>query len=603
MIQIRDSSAWKIENLVLLGNDLVPDKAIYYDDTDSTTISSGSNETLLIQGVFVGRRWSQNAQLYTGINNGFIYGLYIGGPNLVNNDEFSVKECRFFDCSSAGVLIASNQSIWGSFENVSLDTCGYGIDTRSNLQPRNVCFNRNTIADLRIRDNTIHDVVGFNAENSKLLIHQSLNASVRVNGGKALLNGTLMTGPYWAQFTQAKDVHFENWLVDVGTAVGRRLQVSASSTQRSRVYIRHCRLPNGDTRDGYELNAGASSGGLQYDIEEGAFKAKGTLDGSIWVDPTTLVDTATLLQSLSIGATPTGTVSTTSGSATITGTNTIFTDLRPGQQIIISDTSEVLTILSIASATSMSATANAANTEASSAYRIIIVADGDPVIPALGADLSGMLLTGNCYDNNFLYARINNESGGTVDPGSMAGTVTISAGGTTLTGSGSDFTPARSRAGDYRNQLIRDANRRDNRLGDLAHRTDCRRVHCYGKRIPSEAQTALAQDRRQRNQGQRHGHIRRRGACLARGRNLHGHRALRLGRLCLLDLHDRRSRDDEIGLCIGSKYGFRSSPERKRHRVQYRLWHAHRLRYQGVSIRFHGRQNARHPVLGGRGGQ
>jgi len=64
----------------------------------------------------------------------------------------------------------------------------------------------------------------------------------------------------------------------------------------------------------------------------------------------------------------TGTVSTTTGDATVTGTGTLFlTELVVGDTIRVTDTSEVLKVLSIASNTSLEATTNASNNEASSA--------------------------------------------------------------------------------------------------------------------------------------------------------------------------------------------------------------------------------------------
>lgn len=137
MFDIRDSSAAKISNMVLLGGGLVPDKAIYYNDTGSgipdTPFDSGTNELLVLERLFVGRKWGQNATVYSGINNGFNYGLYVGGPNLVNNDSLYVRDSQFYDCAIAGVALLSNQSIWNDFSNFIADSCGYGIDTRSNL--------------------------------------------------------------------------------------------------------------------------------------------------------------------------------------------------------------------------------------------------------------------------------------------------------------------------------------------------------------------------------------------------------------------------------------------------------------------------------------
>jgi hypothetical protein len=64
----------------------------------------------------------------------------------------------------------------------------------------------------------------------------------------------------------------------------------------------------------------------------------------------------------------TGTVSTSLGSPTVTGTGTNFTnELEVGDTIRITDTSEVLVVLSITSNTVLTATTNSANNELSSA--------------------------------------------------------------------------------------------------------------------------------------------------------------------------------------------------------------------------------------------
>jgi hypothetical protein len=350
VFDIRDSSAAKLKNFALLGGGQVPDKAIYYNDTGSADApqDSGTNEWLTLEDLTIGRRWTQNAETYTGVDNGFQYGLYVGGPNLVNNDQIFVERCAFHDCKTAGIHVASNQSIWGQYSNVTLNACGRGLDVRSNGTYVNICFNRNTIADLRIRDNTIHDIHGFNSENAKLLIEQSLNASININGGKVVLSSTTMTGDYWATFTQVKRVNFENWWVDPGTTTGKKIQFNASSTQHGQIRIRGCSLPDGDSRDGYELNATTGACGLLFDIEQGEFRAKGRLDGSQTYDPASMAD---------------------------------------GDSLLVSQVQAI-------------------------AAGII---EGDPYLVSFSTDLDSVMLTGNCYDNNLLYVRFNNETGTTKD--------------------------------------------------------------------------------------------------------------------------------------------------------------------------------------------
>lgn len=351
MFRIQDSTAVTLDNMALLGGGKVPDAAIFYDDTDSKVLSSASNESFLVRDLTIGRKWNQAAQIHTGVNNGFKYGLYVGGPNLVNNDELHVVRTKFHDCAIAGIHIASNQSIWSSYADCLFNGCGRGMYTRSACTLRDAAFNRNTIADFSLSDKIVVDIYGFNAENSKLLIEQENNASIRVFGGKALLNASAMPGAYWATFAATRDIRFENWLVDDAQLAGaiKKVKIDASSLQRGRILIKHCRLPRGDTRDGYELNVAANTAGLRFDIEEGGFRAKGTLEGTLAWDPPLL----------EIGA----------------DANTAL-QVHPNADIIA----------------------------------------GDPVLASFSPPQPDLLLVGNAYIANTLYARFYNRTGGSVNP-------------------------------------------------------------------------------------------------------------------------------------------------------------------------------------------
>jgi hypothetical protein len=281
MFHLRTYTAVKFQNMVLLGGGLVPNKCIYSDDTGSTAAptDSANAEHLTITECSIGRRWGQDAPIHTGVNNGFVCGVYFGGPNLVNNDQFYAARTQIHDCSTAGWLNAANQSIWGHMEDMLFDSCGYGIDSRSNLQLSQMQFNRNTIADIRIRDNTIHDITGFNAENSARLWDQSLNASLKIKGGRVVLT-SLLTDDNWARLTQAKDLHLEDFWVDPGSTTGKKLGITASSGQRGRIDIEKCRLPDGAVRGGYAITAPNGSAGLLVNIAEAEFRMEGRLDGS-----------------------------------------------------------------------------------------------------------------------------------------------------------------------------------------------------------------------------------------------------------------------------------------------------------------------------------
>lgn len=93
---------------------------------------------------------------------------------------------------------------------------------------------------------------------------------------------------------------------------------------------------------------------------------------------------------LIITAKLTGTVSTTSGDATVTGTGTSFTsELEVGDWVYIDDTGELLKVSSITNDTSFEATANSSNNEASSASGEILLKLSVEASKSFNHDLEG----------------------------------------------------------------------------------------------------------------------------------------------------------------------------------------------------------------------
>lgn len=282
MFQVRDGSGWSFDNLVLLGSSVnVPNAAIFLDDTNGIDPTSGDNEFATISRVIVGRRWKQESLLPGYVTKPFKYGVLIDGPNGLNNDSWYIQQCQFHDCSEAGTYISSVQSIWGSSFNCTYDTCKKGFWTGSSTLLVNPSFNRNTECDFVAFRDTQQVVISFNAENSARLISQSIDASITLLGGKALLSNTLMTDAYYAKITQCKNLSLRDFWVAPGTTAGKKIQITASTTQRGDIYMRGCDLPDGQSRVGYELRAPSASGGLLFDIQKGEFRAKGRLDGSV----------------------------------------------------------------------------------------------------------------------------------------------------------------------------------------------------------------------------------------------------------------------------------------------------------------------------------
>lgn len=92
----------------------------------------------------------------------------------------------------------------------------------------------------------------------------------------------------------------------------------------------------------------------------------------------------------------TGTVATSSGSATLTGTGTSFTaDLRVGSNIRVVDTTEVFRVMAIASDTSLTLDRNAGSTDASSTLEAMEAASNGTVASVTGVDVGDPADAGN----------------------------------------------------------------------------------------------------------------------------------------------------------------------------------------------------------------
>lgn len=270
MLRIRDSNNVVIDSLTFLGNaSTPPTAAIYFEQDSAGTV--GTNEFCTISNVSIGRSAISATSPGT---FPLARGIWIGGAVDGNNDSFYIDRCTINDCTTAGIAIDNNQSIWGSISNTFLNTCGYGIYTGSNVQCSNVCFNRNTVADLyAFRDITV-TIDGFNSENAVLPISTSQGASIYINGGK-IICGSLMSGTYWADIAAPNYVSLSNLQVAQAAGItGKKLRVSGTSTITARVFISQCRLPDGNSDAGYEFNFSTGTAGGYINVSAAPFEAK-----------------------------------------------------------------------------------------------------------------------------------------------------------------------------------------------------------------------------------------------------------------------------------------------------------------------------------------
>ena len=355
LFKFQDYSTTTVENVIFLGQSgSVPAAAINSERVVPSGGEIGTNELLRVKNVKIGRRWIQDS----GNSTGFVYGIYVGGTEG-NNDQFTIDGCAIHDCSTAGLNIANTQSIWSSSRDTLFDTCGFGVITNSNLELINPQFNRNVSGDVKVLNNARLKVTQFNAENSVLLADLSLGASIFIDGGKAILNETYMTGDYWLDANAAQNVNISNFMTQYsGATTQKKLRITAGSASTSKLVLKGNSLGqpagtgagpgDGETRSAYELRAPASTGGVVFDISQGSFNVKGRLDGTVTVDPPSLATNADSVTSFAVGS--------------VTG-----------------------------------------------------ISSGDPVLVSFSNTTQSIVLQGNAYGTNLLFGRFWNKTGGTID--------------------------------------------------------------------------------------------------------------------------------------------------------------------------------------------
>lgn len=444
MFLIRDSSSFTFRDLIFLGKTgASPAAFINFDSTGAGT--EGTNEHMVIDCVRMGRNYTQDGS--TGL--GAAYGIYLGGSENADNDQFCFSRSQIYDCTVAAIAILNNQSIWGRITDFHLDTCAVGLWSASNLQCANLQFNRNTVCDLKIENDTEHKVVGFNSENAKLLIDQYSLASLFVDGGKALINPSLMTGDYWANFSALDECVLENWNV-IEEPPTKKIYVKTGNASSGRIYIRNCTLPNGGSSSGYVLDApgtaSPASGAMPifYDIEHGQFKVRGRIDLTKTLDLASIADNGTNFEASMFASSSSGTVLgdfiVSSLGVSISGlltTNGMFADYRPFTRFV-NKTGGVIDLAStklryrklveeIRQNTVVTHdVASAANGAGSTFTTAVACQFGDFVIVSCATNATYQFLTSaNVSAANEVKIRFQNESGGTVNPASADYNVAI----------------------------------------------------------------------------------------------------------------------------------------------------------------------------------
>lgn len=193
MFRVSDCTYLEFHDLLVLGSDSAPpSEGIYFEEPpDGGTI--GGNAHCLVRGCRFGN-WTWTSP---DLNGGKMdYGLRWGGRNT-NNDQFSVENCQFVDCTTAGVAIDNTQSVWGQLSNAYFLRCGVGFVSAAQVFATNLTFNRCSV-DIEVLSTAEMFVFGCFSEHSALNFRLLGPGRLRVYGGRILLQEE-MVGPNFAE--------------------------------------------------------------------------------------------------------------------------------------------------------------------------------------------------------------------------------------------------------------------------------------------------------------------------------------------------------------------------------------------------------------------
>jgi len=193
MFKVVDASHCTFEDLLILGDDATPPSEGIYFEQPVSGGQIGTNEHHLVRRCRFGHwTWTSDP-----VNDGAMaYGIRFGGVNA-NNDQFSIEDCQFYDCTIAGVAIDSIQSIWGHFINPQFNRCNIGIRTATSTNIWNLACNRSATADLVLQSTAHVQVHGYYSEHAALLFHvQNAGSCLILDGGHVQFQDE-MIGSYW----------------------------------------------------------------------------------------------------------------------------------------------------------------------------------------------------------------------------------------------------------------------------------------------------------------------------------------------------------------------------------------------------------------------
>lgn len=261
MINIQDSLWCTVEDILFLGDDTSPPLAGIYSESP-TTATIGTNAAMLVLRCRFGH-WT-----YTkgALNDGSMeYGIRFGGASNTNNDQFTITDCDFMDCSFAGIAIDNTQSIWGTLYNCHFQLCDKGLVTSASVTAYNLTFNRCVTTDIEVNSTAQVVVFGMWSEHSKCTVRVTGNGGkFTCIGGMCLVDTALMTDTYFAEHQACgggAQFIWQGFFLNGS----KTLKVTGNtSSSKGLVAVRDCTGLDGPSK--FDIVASTGTGGLEVDI-------------------------------------------------------------------------------------------------------------------------------------------------------------------------------------------------------------------------------------------------------------------------------------------------------------------------------------------------
>lgn len=279
IIKVEDSVGVRIENLIFYGDSGTPPKAAvrFYTPASGGT-NVGTNEYCTVRNCKIARI---NETVTATDTYPFVNGIIVDADVSPNNGNIYVEDTEIYDCSDYGFYTEYRSSDGCHLQNVLFQNCGYGVYTNSDLRLTHATFKDNTV-DLfanggTLTSYTVVSVDGFYSTLSGLPVSLDSSVDFSINGGNINLD-TNLSSSVWLDSDGARSLTLNNLTVVEDGVANTYINCDNCFYFDSKVTIKNCVLPNMDDGSGISFDDVLfTNRGIYIDIDHGPFSYKGFL--------------------------------------------------------------------------------------------------------------------------------------------------------------------------------------------------------------------------------------------------------------------------------------------------------------------------------------